>query len=939
MMAAVRGTTVSEILAPVAAGPQAAKSAPSQASSSAAAAEPQLLLVSALTQPALEQSTLELREFLAGNSADIRSVAQALREGNADLPYRKTIVCSGREEALAALAEKKSSRVLSGHAEATEHSAVFLLPGIGDQYVGMANGLYTASDTFREDVDRCAWILEPLLHVDIRHILYPSNGSWKQTAQAKGVDLKRMLGRAADDPPDADTIRLNTTFFSQPALFTIEYAMARHWAALGVTPSAIIGHSMGEYVAACLAGVLSLEDALRLIAVRARLIDELPQAMMLAVMLPEAELLPQLPAEVSISLLNGPSHCVIAGPPEPVAAFERTLTERGVIARRVQNGHAFHTRLMDPVVPAFEEEVRKTRLNPPQIRYISNVTGTWITEADALDPSYWVRHLTHTARFSAALHEMWQLPDPVMIECGPGRTLTILANQHPERKGALRGAITSIRQRYENDSDMQVLLTAVGRTWLTGTVIRWEGLRGQRVAAAAPEQPPPAASPSLQPEPIPAPAVALAPQPAQPAEGNIAFISDDAPANERERELLAIWGRALGRGDIGVNDSFGALGGDSLSSIAALVEMKRVGVPDAVSRGLYGGLTIRQMVKQEADAGGARQAVTKVNGIPVAAVETPVFVRALGIYLVIASHFGLTSFVGNPVLMVVSGLSFAKFLLRAIAKEKSIAPTFRFAWKIALPSLIDTAARQIGHHSFYPKSFLLMDNLMEPWPFGFHESPYYLDMLIQDLILASLPLAVPAIRRFAIEKPFVYGMGWFILGWLARVLVPMYFDPHHVWIFVPWVYMWLLAMGWCASYAATWRERALLSVMAVGLNVISRHLGVGWDWYIVVAWLTLVWLDEIPVQIPTVLVRAINAVAAASLFIYLTHIGFQLMVNWVWHHIPGRRPAELPPLLIVPIAMAGGYVVWRIWEYGMQQMSVRLGFKKAPAPAPATGSW
>ena len=407
---------------------------------------------------------------------------------------------------------------------------------------------------------------------------------------------------------------------------------------------------------------------------------------------------------------------------------------------------------------------------------------------------------------------------------------------------------------------------------------------------------------------------------------------------ERERELIAIWSRALALDDVGVNDSFGALGGDSLSSIAALLEMKRIGVPDRISRGLYSGLTIREMVRQEQEAGGAARDVVAVNGIPVAAVETPVFVRALGIYLVMASHFGLTSFVGNPVLMVVSGLSFAKFQLRTIAKERSILPTFRFAWKIALPALIDTMGRQIGHHSFYPRSFLLMDNLMERHPFGLHESPYYLDMLIQDLIIASLPLAVPAIRRFAVEKPLVYGMTWYFLSWVASVLVPVFFDPTHRWIYVPHVYMWLLAMGWCAAYSSTRGQKTLLTVSFLGLNVISHLISAGWDWYVVTAAVGLVWFDEIPAQIPSVLVRAINAIAAASLFIYLTHYSFKYTLDWAWRHVTGAS-SQLPPLLVIPIAMVGGYVVWRIWEYGMRLARVRLGLTKAPMPAPATGSW
>ncbi|HEX4267543.1 MAG TPA: acyltransferase domain-containing protein [Steroidobacteraceae bacterium] len=907
--------------------------------------QPQLLPLAAQTQADLEQLALELRDFLAANPVDMADVARALQQGSGDGPYRRMIVCSGREDALAAFGEKKSQRLLSGHVEA-RRTPVLLLPGIGDHYVGMGHGLYVACDVFREAVDQCAWILEPLLGVDIRHIIHPASESWKQIAQAqginKGIDLKRMLGRAADDPPDDDTIRLNATFFSQPALFTIEYAMARLWASLGVTPGAIIGHSMGEYVAACLAGVLSLEDALRLIAVRAKLVDALPQAVMLAVMLPEAELLPQLPADLCVSLVNGPSHCVIAGPPEPMAAFERALTERAVIARRVQNGHAFHTRLMDPVVREFEAEVAKARLSPPRIPYISNVTGTWITAADATDPSYWVRHLTQTARFNEALHELWQLPDPMLIECGPGRTLTVLANQHPERKGPLRGAIGSIRQRYENESDLQVLLGAVGRTWIAGTSIRWEGLPRESIVFASPPD-----SYWSAPHPSTPTATDIAITPA--TEIAAAPATDDAVATEREKELLAIWSRALGRDNIGVDDSFGALGGDSLSSIAALVEMKRVGVPDSISRGLYGGLTIRQMVREEEQAGGASHQVTAVNGIPLGSVETPVFLRAFGIYLVLAGHFGLASVNGNTVLMAVSGLSFAKFQLRTIAKERNVLPVFRFGWKIALPSMIETLARQLAHHAFHPVSLLFIDNLRERDPFGLYESPYYIDLLLEILLLAALPLSIPQIRRWAVEKPLACAMTALLFSWLGSILVPLFFDPGHSWILVPQAYTWLFAAGWCAAYSRTRGEKILLTTTLLCLDLISDWVGqrMGWhgflarglDWYALLTMVVLVWFDEIPAQIPNVLVRAINAVAAASLFIYLTNYSFKHLFDWIWRHLPGTSAPEFPPLLLVPIAMAGGYLVWRLWEYAMRRISVQLGRTREAGPAPATGSW
>lgn len=940
MAAAVPCSSVRELLAAVPVRRAEEEGAAAAATIRAANSQPQLLPLAAQTQAALEQSALELRDFLAANPVDMADVARALQQGSGDWPFRRMIVCSGREDALAAFSEQKSQRLLSGRADA-RRTPVLLLPGIGDHYVGMGHGLYAACDVFRETVDRCAWILEPLLGVDIRHVIYPASESWKQVAQAKGIDLKRMLGRAADDPPDDDTIRLNATFFSQPALFTIEYAMARLWASLGVTPGALIGHSMGEYVAACLAGVLSPEDALRLIAVRARLVDALPQAVMLAVMLPEEELLPQLPADLCVSLINGPSHCVIAGPPESMAAFERTLTERGVIARRVQNGHAFHTRLMDPVVREFEAEVAKARLSPPRVPYISNVTGTWITAADATDPSYWVRHLTRPARFSEALHELWQLPDPMLIECGPGRTLTVLANQHPQRKGPLRGAIGSIRQRYENESDLQVLLGAVGRTWIAGTTVRWEGLPRENIVFASPPSsywsaPPPAAS---TPHPALPPATALATTPA----------TDDAVASEREKELLAIWSRALGRDDIGVNDSFGALGGDSLSSIAALLEMKRVGVPDAISRGLYRGLTVRQMVRQEAEAGGASHQITAVNGIPVGSVETPVFLRAFGIFLVLASHFGLGIVNGNTVLMVVSGLSFAKFQLRTIAKERNVLPVLRFGWKIALPSIIETIARQLAHHTFHPASFLLIDNLLERKPFGPYESPYYINLLLEILLITALPLTIPAIRRLALEKPLLYGLAGVVLSWLVSILLPLFFDPTHSWDLVPQAYLWLFAVGWCAAYSATRREKILVTAIFLSLDLISYWIGRSMQWqgfltrgvdgYALIATLVLLWFDEIPAQIPMVLVRAINAVAAASLFIYLTNYSFKHLFDWIWRHLPGTSSPVFPPWVLVPIAMAGGYLVWRLWENGMRRASVQFGRARQVTPAPATGSW
>jgi malonyl CoA-acyl carrier protein transacylase len=905
-MAAVPSTGIAEALASVA--PRGNGGVAGVEVTLVSDAEPQLLLLSAQTQGALEQAGVELREFLAANAVAMADVAQALQRRSEDLPYRRMLVCRGREDALSALGEPRPQRAPSSHVTPEPRSTVLLLPGIGDHYVGMADGLYQAREVFRREVDRCAQILEPLLGVDIRQAIYPAGESWKQAMQAKGIDLKRMLGHSADEAPDPDTIRLSTTLFSQPALFTIEYAMARQWASLGVTPSAMIGHSMGEYVAACLAGVLSLEDALRLIAVRAKLVNELPQAMMLAVMLPEEELLAQLPADLSVSLINGPSHCVIAGAPDAVAAFERTLTEQGVIARRVQNGHAFHTRLMEPVVRAFEEEVRKVRLSAPQIPYVSNVSGTWITAAEAVDPTYWVRHLTRTARFSAALHELWQLPQPVLLECGPGRTLTILANQHPQRKGPLRGAISSIRQRYENESDVQVLLAAIGRAWLAGTAISWQELRPANITFASPPSSYWSAPPAL--------AQAAAPAAAPPAnEAVITASADEAPPGAREKELLAIWSRALGREDIGIDDSFGALGGDSLSSIGVIMEMKRAGVPDSLARGIYQDITIREIAAQEvglpAESGGWLQ---------LSLIETPVFIRAGAIFLVVAGHFALLDVYGAYTLMMVSGLSFGKFQLKAIERESGVRPIFRLILKIGIPTLFWVLVEEVAFHAVHPRSWLFYDNWISPYWDGHFGSPYFIDLLLQNLLLTAVPLSFPAVRRFALKQTYAYAVAFLSVAWLVNLVIPFFWDTNYLFDRLPHMWLWLFAFGFCGALSTTRRQKLLATLLLVCFSTINYTLGHSVLWYSTLAGLCITWLDVIPLRLPRFVVPLLTGAAGGSLFIYLTHFQFRSLLK---HLLGFELHGALPnPWLSIAFSMVGGYFAWQAWNFA-SQLAVR----------------
>jgi len=440
---------------------------------------PYLLVLSAKNEKTLDLATQNLREFLkSGEPVNMNDVSYTLQVGRKAYSHRRFVVCNSQEDAASALNLKNSRRTVSSLLdEPAQRPLVFLLPGIGDHYVGMGADLYEQGDIFKQEVDRCARILEPHLGIDIREVIYPQSRSWKKVGQSKGIDLKKMLGRE-DEVEDVDAQKLNQTLHAQPAMFTIEYALARMWYDLGVVPDAIVGHSLGEYVAACLAGVFSLDDALRLVACRARLVNELPQGAMLAVPLPEKEILPLLNEELSISLINGPNLCVVAGPVTAMSKFGRLLKGKDINYRPVKSAHAFHSKMLDPIVKEFEAEVKKVQLKEPKINYASNITGGWISKTDATDPAYWARHVNHTARFSDALHSLWQFKDPILLEIGPGKALGALAMQHPARGETGNPVVVStLRPHYEHNSDVELLLQSIGRLWLSRVKIDWSHFR------------------------------------------------------------------------------------------------------------------------------------------------------------------------------------------------------------------------------------------------------------------------------------------------------------------------------------------------------------------------------------------------------------------------------------------------------------------------------
>jgi natural product biosynthesis luciferase-like monooxygenase protein/amino acid adenylation domain-containing protein len=412
----------------------------------------QMLLLSAKTSTALEATTANLARHLESHqNANIGDVAYTLQVGREGFAHRRAIVCSDAADALTVLNTLDLKRVFTGFIEPQSHPVVFMFPGQGTQYVNMGLHLYETEKVFRNEVDHCAELLKPHLKFDIREVIYPKGGKAEQEASAA---------------------RLMETEITQPALFVVEYALARLWMKWGIHPHAMIGHSIGEYVAACLADVFSLEEALTLVAMRGRLMQALPRGSMLVVPLPEKEVLPLLHDQVSLAAVNSPGFCVVSGPEEAVQRLENELSRRELSCRKLQTSHAFHSAMMDPVLDRFAGACSMIRLQEPRLRYVSNLTGSWITPEQATSPEYWARHLRNTVRFADGLRELVKDPNWLLLEVGPGRSLNTLARWNPLRaKGQV--VLNSMRHPDESGHDLAYLLATAGKLWLAGVQFDW----------------------------------------------------------------------------------------------------------------------------------------------------------------------------------------------------------------------------------------------------------------------------------------------------------------------------------------------------------------------------------------------------------------------------------------------------------------------------------
>ncbi|HEV7673039.1 MAG TPA: amino acid adenylation domain-containing protein [Candidatus Angelobacter sp.] len=520
-----------------------------------AATRLQLLPVSAKNPKSLKGMLLALAdEFGKRPESSLEDVAFTLQVGRNAHPYRSYIVCKELSDAQGQFANPERL-VIERQNEGLTPAVVLLFPGQGSQQKDATYELYKNEPGFRAALDECADIVQQYTGEDLRDWLYT-----KRPAAA-------VRGR---------NVQLEQTAITQPLLFSIEYALARFWESLGVRPVAMLGHSIGEYVAACIAGVFSLPEALALIVARGRLIQSLPPGHMVAVSCGEEQLRGILDGSpCCLAAVNGPSQCVASGPSADITKLQTCLQAAGVSSSLLRTSHAFHSQMVAPILQTFENCVGEVKRSRPMVPFISNVSGTWITDAEAMSPAYWARHLRQTVRFGDGLQQVFGIGNRVLLEVGPGRILTTLVRQTDPSARVIR----SLSSERPSQGEWWSFLEAVGQLWQHGVEIDWTRLHEGRQPRRMPL---PSyvfdrkrywveSRASVGPASVGVEGTAEAV--AQPADVTLSLESRDrhglgtefvSPRDGIEVRLVEIWKSYLGIQNIGVRDSFFELGGDSL---------------------------------------------------------------------------------------------------------------------------------------------------------------------------------------------------------------------------------------------------------------------------------------------------------------------------------------------------------------------------------------
>jgi phthiocerol/phenolphthiocerol synthesis type-I polyketide synthase E len=519
---------------------------------------PQLLLLSARTAEGLRELRSDLAAEMASSEApDLGDAAFTLQHRRAE-KLRAAVVIHDHEQAPRVLQAAEHDDVFVGESvDATDPAGrvVFLFPGQGAQHAGMACGLYESEPVFAEHFDRCAAGFRDELDIDVRAELF----------EGRGINLAR-------------------TDHAQPALFAVEYALAALADSYGVRPAALAGHSIGEYVAATLAGVFDLPTAIKAVSARARLMHAAQPGVMAAVALKPEEVVEHLAPGLDIAAVNDPDNCVVAGPAETMRDFEGRLAELGVPARRMRTSHAFHSSSMNPVLDEFESVLRGLTLRAPNTPLLSNTTGTWMSAEEATDPARWARQIRATVKFSDQLDTVLADANRVLVEVGPGGSLTASAARQPRWSHQHR-AVRLMRHQLQNRDDRDVFLLALGQLWAAGIDADWSRLRAEepprrvtlpgypfarqkhwvepRISAEDQDRPIPAGTPT-----------------AVGSTNGSDVAHNGVPSGQQQIEatLQRIWAQSLGIDSIDRTADFFELGGDSVTAIGIANNMAKEGL-------------------------------------------------------------------------------------------------------------------------------------------------------------------------------------------------------------------------------------------------------------------------------------------------------------------------------------------------------------------------
>lgn len=565
--------------------------APAPAAVAPASAGPQVLLLSARTAESLPDAKAALAAALAGDQdLPLADVAFTLA-GRRSHEVRLAAVVADRADAVAVLTAAEHDNVSVGTCPPGStpgaQRVAFLFPGQGAQHIGMARGLYDTEPVFRETFDRCA----------------------AGFAGELGLDLKAEI---------FDGASLEPTDLAQPALFTVEYALAQLILSYGVSPTALAGHSIGELVAATVAGVFDLDSAITAVATRARLMHAAPAGAMVAVAAGPADIAAHLSDDIDLAAVNEFGSCVVAGPDQAIREFANRCAAAGIVARRVRTSHGFHSQSMDSVLAPFTEFLSTIALHKPRIPMLSNVTGTWMTDEEATDPARWARQIRSTVRFADEVATLLGDTHRVLVEVGPGGSLTGSAVRMPGWSDTHR-AVRLMRHPVQTRDDRDAFLLALGQLWLAGIDVDWGRLYGEH------------------PQRVTLPGYAFARQrhwiapdttavrrstgagPDVAAAGQATNGPAGAPADTRaqmQATLQRIWSQCLGVASVAPGDNFFDLGGDSLVAIGVAMTASHEGV-ELTPQDLYDNATLSALadtlVARHASGGLSSQDFSELN--------------------------------------------------------------------------------------------------------------------------------------------------------------------------------------------------------------------------------------------------------------------------------------------------------------------------------------